>query len=200
MDPTAERNYSKLEWILYIIILPLIFVSILTITLLWFLNVDFKDNLLMNLNEKPFIGNIIDDEQFEKTYDSSKIENKDELLATLNEYKNSLNEKNDQLTKKDSEILALNEQVTELNKQIEELQSQLNEKSVSDKSREEEIANLAKIYSAMSAKNAAGIIANLSNEEAVLILDKMNNEAKSQILEKMDPVKAAELSKLMLQQ
>lgn len=200
MEPSSERNYSKLEWFFYIIILPVLFVSIITITLLWFLDYDVKTGLLKAFNKIPVIEKLIDDEQFIEDGYISTNPSKEEMQITLEELKKTLDEKNTMLTKAEEDALDKDEEIARLNAQIDELEAKLDEKNISDVEREEEIAELAKVYSNMNPKNAANIISNLSVEEAVLILSQMNVDSKSKILEKMDPKTAADISILLKDQ
>lgn len=200
MEPSSERNYSKLEWLFYIIILPILFVSIITITLLWFLDYDVKTNLLKAFNKVPGIEKLIDDEQIIEDGYMSTNPSKEEMQLTLEELRKSLNEKDMLLTRAEDDALDKDEEIARLNAQVKELEAKLNEKNTSDKAREDEIAELAKVYSNMNPKNAANIISNLSTEEAVLILSQMTVDSKSKILEKMDPKSAANISILLKDQ
>jgi len=200
MEPSSERNYSKLEWFFYIIILPVIFVSIITFTLLWFLDYDVKANLLVAFNKIPVIEKLIDDEQLIEDGHISKDPSKEEMQLALEGYKNELDEKDILLAKAEEDSLAKDNEIAMLNARIDELEVKLNEKNTSAVKQEDEIAELAKVYSNMSPKNAANIISNLSIEEAVLIMNQMNVDSKSKILEKMDPETAATISILLLQE
>lgn len=193
MEPSSERNYSKLEWLFYIIILPVLFVSIITITLLWFLDYDVKTNLLKAFNKVPGIEKLIYDEQTIEDGYMSTNPSKEEMQLTLEELRKSLNEKDILLTQAEEDALDKDEEIARLNAQVKELEAKLNEKNTSDKAREDEIAELAKVYSNMNPKNAANIISNLSTEEAALILSQMTVDSKSKILEKMDPKSAANI-------
>lgn len=194
MEPTYEKNYSKLEWVFYIIILPILFVSIITITLLWFLDYNVKLKFLEAFNKIPGIEKLIDDEQFNDRGYISSNPSKEELQVTLEELKKTLDEKNNLLIQAEVHMLEKDEEIASLNTQIDGLGDRLNEKNVSELEREEEIAELAKVYSNMSSKSAANIISNLSTEEAILILSQMSVDSKSKILEKMDPKLAADIS------
>lgn len=200
MEPSSERNYSKLEWFFYIIILPVLFVAIITITLLWFLDYDVKANLLRAFNKIPGIEKLIDDEQLIEDGYRSTNPSKEEMQLTLEELKVSLDEKELMLTQAEEVALNKDEEIARLNAQVEELEAKLDEKDTSDVAREDEIAELAKVYSNMNPKNAANIISNLGTEEAVLILSQMNVDSKSKILEKMDPKTAADISILLKDQ
>lgn len=200
MSQETEKGYSKIEWLFYIIILPIIFISILTVVVLWFLDYDVKEKVFMALNNVPVIEKLIDDEQFTEVNYVNKNLSKDELQFQVDELKITLNEKNQVISQNDIIISAKDEEIILLNEQIDALKIEINEKNTSEKTREQEIADLAKIYENMNPKNAANIISYLSLEESALILKSMSLEAKSSILEKMDQRKAADISILLKDQ
>lgn len=200
MEPTAERNYSKLEWIIYIVILPLIFISILTITLLWFLDYDVKSKILMTLNQVPLIEKLIDDDKLIKEEISISDGMSENLKVKVSDLENTLTEKDSILAENEQKLIKQDEEIKKLNQQIEELQAQLQVENVSAQTRDQEIAELAKVYANMSAKSAANIISELGYEEAALVLGQMNTESKSKILEKMEPKQAADISILLKDQ
>lgn len=200
MEPSSERNYSKLEWFFYIIVLPVIFISIITITLLWFLDYDVKTGFLKTFNKVPVIEKLIDDDKLIEDRHKSENPSKEEMQLTLEEFQNELEEKDILLAKAEEDASENENEIARLKAQIEDLEAKLNEKNTLDMERENEIAGLAQIYSNMNPKNAANIISNMSIEEAVLILSQMNVDSKSKILEKMDPKTAAEISILLVEE
>ncbi len=197
MKPHMERSYSKLEWFFYIIVLPVIFISILIITLLWFFDYNVKNTILSTLNKVPVVEKFIDDSQLNNNNGLS-INNNEQLQKTIIDLKNTITDNNTILKEEGIKISAKNEEIGKLNDQIKELQAKLNEKATSEQTREQEITNLAKLYSNMNPQNAANIISNLTTNEAILVLGKMNIDSKSKILEKMDQKKAANLSFLLI--
>lgn len=200
MARDSEKSYSKLEWLFYIIILPIVFISILTFVVLWFLDFEIKDKILSTLNEIPVIEKLIDDEQFNDSTYVNPNPSKKELQVTVDELKNTLSERNISIEKYESNVLQKEDEIALLNQQIEDLQLQLTEKEQSEIEREEEIANLAKVYENMNAKNSASLLSELSTEEAVLILNSMSIDGISEVLAKMDPEQAADLSILLKDQ
>lgn len=195
--PTADKNYSKLEWFFYIIFIPILFVSILTVTLLWFLDFDVKTNILKGLNKIPVVEKLIDDKQFNNPDDMTINNSKEQLQQQVIELKKSLDENSLTLTKTEQSVETKDKEIESLKQQIDDLNSKLKEKNISEKSREQEISDLAKIYETMSSSKAADVISKLTTEEAVLVLSQMKTDSQSTILGKMDPQKAAETSILL---
>lgn len=197
MSQENDKEYSKIEWLFYIIILPIIFITILTVVVLWFLDYDVKQKVLLSLNKIPIIEKFIDDERFDEEGNINKKLSADELSTQIDELKIILAEKNMNISLNDNVIALKDEEIKSLSGQIEIMKVEIDEKKISQETREKEIADLAKIYENMNAKNAANIISLLSLEEAVLVIKSMSLEAKSSILEKMDQKRAADISILL---
>ncbi len=200
MSQATDKGYSKIEWLFYIIILPIIFISILTLVVLWFLDYDVKQKVFLELNKIPVIEKLIDDEQFNEVGYINKNLSIDELHFQIDELKTTLNKINMDISLNENIILAKDEEILLLNEQIDAMQIEISEKNISQKTREQEISDLTKIYENMNPKNAASIISYLSLEESVLIMKSMSLEAKSSILEKMDQKIAADISILLKDQ
>jgi len=186
METTAEKKHSKLEWMFYIIVLPLLFISILSGILMWFLGYDVKTNALQVLNKVPVIEKLIDDKQFEKQTEVTKtVDPIIKLQDTLREKEETIIEYQNMVDKKEKELKLLDQKLSDvLENQLKLKQDQTESLNTNDK-------DLAKLYSNMNVKSAASILSTLSNDEAVQILSQLNMETKGQIVEKMDPSKAA---------
>ncbi|MDN9010277.1 MotE family protein [Brevibacillus laterosporus] len=191
-----EREYNRLEWLLYIIVIPALFASLLAGILASLLGYDVVGSVKDWLNNIPYVEKLIpDDTPTSQTVEGSKEDSKTEAKkAQVNEDAAKSKQVADQLQKevsqKDSTIAALQKQIANLQKATEE-------KRVEEEERQKQFQDLAKIYSSMSAKNAAAIVSNLSKEEAVVVLSKMKTDEQAQLLAKMDPKKAADISILL---
>ncbi|MGD9677117.1 MAG: MotE family protein [Vulcanibacillus sp.] len=197
MSQGVEKSYSKLEWILYIIILPILFISILTVVVLWFLDYDVKGKIFSVLNKVPVIEKLIDDDYYADKDNTNINLNIDDLQFQLENMKETLNVSNQTIESFESTVTKKDDEINELYLRIAELEKQISEKNLSEITREQEIAELGKVYANMNPQNAAKIISYLETEEAALILKSMNIEAKSNILEKMDVEEAAKISILL---
>ncbi|AKF94558.1 MotE family protein [Brevibacillus laterosporus] len=191
-----EREYNRLEWLLYIIVIPALFASLLAGILASLLGYDVVGSVKDWLNNIPYVEKLIpDDTPTSQTVEGSKEDSKTEAKkAQVNEEAAKSKQAADQLQKevsqKDSTIAALQKQIANLQKATEE-------KRIEEEERQKQFQDLAKIYSSMSAKNAAAIVSNLSKEEAVVVLSKMKTDEQAQLLAKMDPKKAADISILL---
>jgi len=189
-----ERSYSRWEWFFYMIFVPALFASLLGGVLLSLLGVNVVGNVLEWANKVPFVEKLVpdstalsDDETMEKENSAKQVE---ALQLELAKNKEAAITAKEDLAKKEATILAMD-------KQIKDLQKLLEDKRTSEEERQKQFADLAKVYTTMSAKNAAAIVENLSKEEAIAVLAKMKPDQRASILAKMDPKKAADLSILV---
>ncbi|WP_139488985.1 MotE family protein [Brevibacillus dissolubilis] len=187
-----EREYSKLEWFFYMILIPALFASLLAGVLLSLLGIDVIGKALDIGNSIPFVEKVLPDRSAENGADEAKnVQN--ELAKAQSDViksKQAASDLQEEVAKKESTIIAMQKQISELQKMMEE-------KRTGDEERQKQYADLAKMYGSMSAKNAAAIVSNLSNEEAVAVMSKMKLDQRALILEKMDPKKAADISILI---
>lgn len=197
METAQEKSYNRLEWIFYIIILPLLFTTILTGVLLHFLGVNVVQSLQVWLNQVPYVKSIVPDPSLE----AGRTLTAEEEAALLNE---RLEQMNAQLTSKDGELAQLQKiaveresKIKELEEQIKGLEQALEEKRISEETQQNEIKKLAQLYEGMSASRAAPIIEALTLEEAVLVMKAMKPDSQADIFSKMDPQKAADISILL---
>ncbi|MGZ4162438.1 MAG: magnesium transporter MgtE N-terminal domain-containing protein [Tumebacillaceae bacterium] len=194
MREDAHR-YGKMEWIFYIIILPLLFTALLSGVILQFLGFDItgkitsafssltgKQTAVQATTAKPKAGDAAKQSQADQ-----------DKIKTLEKTKQQLE---DDLAKKNTEI-------SELQKQADASQAGTtsnNSGSATDGSNAgtttppaDPIQDQADIYAAMSASKAAAIIGNLPVTKAKQILAKMTNDEQASILQKMDPVVAGKI-------
>lgn len=189
-----EREYGRWEWFFYMIVIPALFASLLGGVLLSLLGVNVLGNVLHWANSVPYVEKIVPDNYAaapgteEKQPDLNK-----EISALQNDQaknQQTIATLKGESAKKDATIQALEQQVKDLNKVMED-------KRATEEERQQQFVDLAKVYTAMSAKNAAAIIENLSLDESVTVMTKMKAAQRADILSKMDPKKAAEISILL---
>jgi len=185
-----EREYSKLEWFFYMILIPALFATLLGGVLLTFLGVDVLGNVLKWANSIPYVEKIIPGEGDETDPEVRATKQLEEMQAKQTAAQQQIAALQEEAEKKDATIQALEQQVENLKKQLEEKQATKEE-------RQRQYQDLAKMYTNMSAKNAAAIIENLSLEEAVAVLTTMKPQQRAEILAKMDPKQAADISILL---
>ncbi|MFY0542785.1 MotE family protein [Brevibacillus sp. H7] len=190
-DIREEREYSRWEWFFYMILIPALFASILGGVLLSLLGVNVLGKVLDWANTIPYVEKIVPDPGPEAALKEPDL---DKQVAALKgeqaKNKQTIAALEEEAAKKESTIQALQAQIQNLQKLMED-------KRTTEEERQKQYQDLAKLYTTMSAKNAASIVGNLSLQESVTVLTKMKPEQRAAILEKMDPKKAADISILL---
>ena len=189
-----ERGYSKWEWFFYMIFIPALFATLLGGVLLSLLGVNVVGKALGLANQIPYVEKIVPDTSAEVKPDQADTENLEKQLVTA---QSELAKSKQAVTAIEAEAAKKDATIQTLQKQAEDLQKMIEEKRASEEERQKQYADLAKIYTTMSAGKAAPIIENLTTEEAVTVLSKMKPEQRAEILAKMDPKKAADTSILI---
>lgn len=198
-DPQAEKQtYGAFERLLYIFLIPLIFVTILLGVLLSLFDYDVMNSLLKVANKIPGIERVIPDPKGTAEpspgtrspslpQEGAATVEPDDLDAQMLALEADLKQAVESGAAKDNAIKALQEQVAAL-------EEQLKEKTQGDEEYQERIRSLASVYAKMQPSKAAPILENLTLHEQVLVLSEMKPDEQVRILEKMAPARAAEAS------
>lgn len=180
-----ERTYGKMEWLFYIIILPLLFTSLIVGLVLQFMGYNVSGKLMSIARHTPVLSSIVPPDEATK----KELSEINRLQAQLDEATKVLDEvqkKNETLQQdlgaKDSELMKLLQKIDAEKKQAGDRQAAA-----------ELLKTKARIYSEMSPKNAAAIISKLPPGEAREVLGAIKPDIRASILEKMDPQIAAAL-------
>ncbi|MGF9907431.1 MotE family protein [Brevibacillus porteri] len=188
-----EREYGRWEWFFYMIVIPALFASLLGGVLLSLLGVNVLGTVLHWANSIPYVEKLVPDE-YAATPDSKEQPDMDKQVTTLqqDQAKNQqqISALKEEAAKKDATIVALEKQLDDVNKAMED-------KRATEEERQKQFADLAKVYTTMSPKNAAAIIENLKLQESVAVMTKMKPAQQADILAKMEPKKAADISILL---
>ena len=188
-----EREYGRWEWFFYMIVIPALFASLLSGVLLSLVGVNVLGTVLHWANSIPYVEKLVPDE-YAATSDSEEQPDMDKQVATLqqDQAKNQqqITALKEESAKKDATIAALEKQIDDVNKAMED-------KRATEEERQKQFADLAKVYTTMSPKNAAAIIENLKLQESVAVMTKMKPAQQADILAKMEPKKAADISILL---
>ncbi|WGV57944.1 hypothetical protein QIH01_20965 [Brevibacillus brevis] len=188
-----EREYGRWEWLFYMIVIPALFASLLGGVLLSLLGVNVLGTVLHWANSIPYVEKLVPDD-YAATPGSEEKPDMDKQVATLqqDQAKNQqqITALKEESAKKDATIAALEKQIDDVNKAMED-------KRATEEERQKQFADLAKVYTTMSPKNAAAIIENLKLQESVAVMTKMKPAQQADILAKMEPKKAADISILL---
>jgi flagellar motility protein MotE (MotC chaperone) len=193
-----ERSYNKLEWFFYIIFIPLLFTLVLSAIIAQMFGYNVVGVLAKELNKIPVIEKVIPDAAVDRPSSStgnSRSDKKDSQISDL-EIKLAAKEREIADMKRkaqfdEQKMKQLSQQVQMQQETSKAAQNQMN----ADK--QQQIKNLAKIYTSMSAGKAAPILAKMKPEDAAQLLLVMKPDERSAIMAKMDPGTAADLSLLL---
>lgn len=185
-----EREYGRWEWFFYMIVIPALFACLLGGVLLSLLGVNVLGNVLHWAKSIPYVEKLVPDEYAAAPGTDPKEEVTKQLSTLQNDRAKSeqaISSLKEETAKKEATIQALE-------KQVEDLKKMMEDKRASEEERQQQFADLAKVYTTMAPKSAAAIIENLSLDEAVTVMTKMKPNQRADILAKMDPKKAADIS------
>ncbi|BCJ85263.1 magnesium transporter MgtE N-terminal domain-containing protein [Effusibacillus dendaii] len=183
MAEQTERNYGKMEWLFYMIILPLLFTSVMVGLVLQLMGYNVTGKLLTVARHTPGLSAIIPPDEATKQ-EQSQVSKLQKMLEDVKQALGMSQQTNDllkaDLDTKNSELAKLQQQAADKLKADQQLQQNM-----------AQWKQQAKMYSNMSPQNAASILSQMPVADAKNILSVMNADAKASILEKMDPQKAA---------
>lgn len=202
MESGTENKYGKLEWFLYMILLPIMFTVILTAILLQFLGYNIKGELFKWGNSIPYVEKVIPGSNPkplpEASAKSKATEQVEASKKQINELTQKLKQGEEQLRKADAEVKAKDDQIVEMQIQMGQLRRQLEEtkKTQGDKATPDQ--QVAQLYKSMSPSKAAPILAAMPMNEVVTIIKAMKQDERSAILAKLDPTIAANITSELL--
>jgi flagellar motility protein MotE (MotC chaperone) len=140
----------------------------------------------------PFIGPVINGPELEAKADI------EERTAALNKKDADLKAKETLLANKEAELEKREKEVDDKENQLAQKEQELAAKEAELNSKQMAIADMAKMYESMNAKQAANILSELDNDGLIVdILKGMKDDKAAAILEQMEPARAAELTKIM---
>jgi flagellar protein FlbB len=186
----AEKGYSKLQWFLFAVFIPLLFAVTLGLVIMTVAGVNVFEAAQKYGAKIPgvaqFVGNV------EKTSEQMLKEDLLQQKATIEEKKLQIKELEKELENKQREIDSLKNEIERLNAEMETKQT-----TESENEKEQTMNDIIKMYESMSAKNAAKIIPEMSDNDAIKILASLKSETAAEILEKMEPAIAAKYTALL---
>lgn len=179
----AEHRYSKMEWLFYIIILPLLFTALLSGIILQFLGFDVTGKIAGAARELPVVSSFFPEEQgaavdAQAAADTAKQKKIQELQDQVTALEGEKQQAQSDLKKKDNEINRLKEQITDLEAKV---------------GTKDPLKAKAETYAAMAPAKAALVMTQMSVTEAKQLLAKMDSKAQAAILEQMEPAIAAKM-------
>jgi flagellar protein FlbB len=186
-----EKEYSRLQWFLFVVLIPTLFTLLLVVVLLSVAGFNPIGTIKEFAEKTPVLSGLIEEKGSDIQNDTEKLNATIKNLETEITTKQVEIEKlEDELGTKANEINALQEEIDSLSYEIRVLQE---EKLAKTKTIEE----MTELYELMSPKNAALIIPKLNEVEAKDILSSLETEKLAAILEKMSPEDAARFTELL---
>lgn len=183
-----EQQYSKIQWFFMVIFIPIVFAMILFAVVLNFMGISVIDQAKQVASNVPILSNYVQtDEQLSEEAEMANVE---ELTTIANAREREIDQLKNNIESKEIEIQALLDE-------IKMLMAELEQKQEAQLSVTKEYDDIAKMYVAMSAKNAASILSEMPEEEAAIQLSFIKTDARASILAKMSPEKAAQLIMLI---
>jgi flagellar motility protein MotE (MotC chaperone) len=185
------HRYGKMEWVFYIIILPLLFTALLSGVILQFLGFDITGKIASAFKTVTGQHTAQTTTAKPKPGDPAKqLQDAQDKVKTLEKTKQQLE---DDLAKKNSELSSLQKQASSPKSTDPQTAGSSSGTTAAPTPPSDPLQDQADIYVQMSTTKAAAILGNLPVTKAKQILSKMTNDQEASILEKMDPVVASKI-------
>ncbi|MET3682137.1 flagellar motility protein MotE (MotC chaperone) [Alkalibacillus flavidus] len=182
-----KENASKLQWFLFVIVIPIIFAVTLVLIIATFAGVNPIEKAREYGSQMPIVNSFVT---------SPEEENYEEQLAN---YEATVQDQEATISEQEATINSQTQEIEELNAQIAQLQEQLEEDQNDQASRDETVSRLTRSFSEMDATRAAEVMTEMEQAVVLDVLAQMNDTARGSILAEMDPELAANLSNALVQ-
>lgn len=169
-----------------LVLIPVLFLIIVTLVVFWFVNDDFKQSVKQTGSALPVLSSFIEGE------DQIARENLEERIQEL-EAENAQSLRT---------IETMEFTIGELEEEILRIESEEDDDvdvdSISDSQDEKsDLSEIVRTLENMTASKAAAIMSEIDQDEAVIYLKVMRTSNRSNILARMNPEEAAQLVSLM---
>lgn len=195
MDEVAEKKTSKIQWFLFVCIIPLIF-AILVIVIVLSLtggNVFEKVKDVSTQVTQVFQG---EEKETEKTVSEYKKETID-LQAEIKNKEEEIKSLESVIDSRDKRIQQAEAEKQKLQKELDDLkknQSTSQNTPTPTTNATSNASDVVKTYEVMSPKKSAPIFTQMSDTDAVAILSSFKADTLAKVLEQMTPEDAARLT------
>ncbi|MCD7033779.1 hypothetical protein LRR81_05995 [Metabacillus sp. GX 13764] len=193
---TGKKDTSKLQWFLFVIVIPVFFTGVLAAIILSIAGVDVIKPVQQAAGSVPGLSFLAEKKEAATasgpagnapSADKSKSES-DNQITTINMQKQDIKALENDVSLKQAKIEQLSQELRSLKQQIDDTVQ--NDKQTQTK-------DLAAIYKKMSASKAAEIIPVLGDQEAKSILLALSEDEIASILEKLSAQDAAKFTKML---
>ncbi|MEH7234771.1 MotE family protein [Bacillus sp. JJ1562] len=191
MEPN-EKEYSKIQWFLFVVLIPSFFTLIVIFVLLSVAGFNPLGAVKDFSSKVPVISTLFNEES-----NDSQIQKEDEI--SVSDLEAEIQVKESKITQLESELETKNGEIQSLEFEIDNLSDEIVKLQEERLAKSKSLNDLTKMYEQMSPKNAAKIIPNLEDNAAREILSSINTEKLAAIFEKMSPEDAAKFTELITQ-
>ena len=198
MDENENQKLNKIQWFLFVIIIPLIF-AILVIAIVFSLT---GGNVFEKAKDisTTFSTQIFDKKETKTTaqYEKEKVA----LEAEIKDKEAEIKSLESVVDSSDQTIKQAEAEKQQLQKQLDDLLNPQNTTTTqgTGQGTTTNFNEVVKTYEVMSPKKSAPILAKMSDVDAVEILANLKAETVAKVLEQMTPVDAARLTKKLKDQ
>ncbi|WP_409305425.1 MotE family protein [Peribacillus sp. SCS-155] len=185
-----EEKQSKLQWFVFVVLIPIIFTLVISIIVLTVAGVDVLKVSKDIGSHVPFLSGMLKDEsEPEKTPTSASTNKK------LNELESTIETQKTEMEKMESIIDSRDQQIQRNEAEKQQLEKELEDIRTAQTKTETELKAIIQTYETMSPKKSAPILTQLAEDESIKILSNMKADTLASIFEQMAPEDAARLTK-----
>lgn len=184
MENENQRTFSKGQWVLFIIIIPVLFALTIGLIVLSFAGVNVFEKAQELGKGIPFVSEQQGNGEKEEMIDP------EELVALQGQVK----ERDTQIDRLENTIFEKEQSIVELEQEIEQQSIIIEELREVQKSNKREFNEVVSSFESMSSKNAAPILIEMDEFVALQVLSQIDEETLAKILEEMPPEEAAKFA------
>ncbi|EIJ81497.1 hypothetical protein PB1_01090 [Bacillus methanolicus PB1] len=187
-EEQEEKKYGRLQWLLYIVAIPMLFAFVVALIVMTFAGINVFDAAKEYGKKIPVVSNIFKDEN------SKSIT---EIEQTMVELEGEIKDKEAKISRLESQMQNKDKEIDRLKLEKKRLESQIDELAAIQEENKRAFKDIVRTYETMSAKKAAPIITKMKNEEALKILTNIKADTLAGIMENMSPEEAAKYTELL---
>ncbi|WP_143415844.1 magnesium transporter MgtE [Geobacillus sp. E263] len=193
-----EEKESKLQWFLFIIVIPSLFAAALALVIMTIAGVNVLDTVKTFSKNIPIISQLVDVHKIQRKLETM-IEKQNEVIEQqkkqINELENELSAKQQEVDRLKKEKEHLEEQLSLMEANKEELPE--DKTATMNTTNNTTMEDIASMYETMSEKNAAMILTKMPESDVLTILSSLDSDKAAAILEKMPPDDAAKYTSML---
>jgi flagellar protein FlbB len=195
-----EEKESRLQWFLFIIVIPSLFAAALALVIMAIAGVNVLDAVKTHSKNIPIISQFIDVQKIQRKLGTT-IEKQNEIIdrqkKKINDLENELSAKQQEVDRLKKEMERLEEQLSLMEANKEELPE--DQAATMNTTNNTTMEDIVRMYETMSEENAAMILTKMPESDVLTILSSLDSDKAAAILEKMSPDDAAKYTSMLAQ-